>query len=366
MEGLAMGNYYDYSELYDLFETGSGTTSVTWNVLSMALGILMIVALWRIYGKAGEHGWASLIPYYRGYVLYKVSGKKKLFWWYLACSIVCTVACVVFFAALITIFFAALSRVPYGYSDDELAMYGLMLLGSILIMAVTVIAIFIFRILQCIGLAKNFGLSGGYAAGLIFLPHIFYSILAFSSNIMYRGGGGYYTGSPYGYDPMTGQPIYNNYNQQPYGQPGYNQQQYGQPGYNQQQYGQPGYNQQQYGQPGYNQQQYNQPGYNQQQYGQPGYNQQQYGQPGYNQQEYSQPDYNQQPYSQSGYNQPQYDQPDNSGQQQYSQPGNNGQQYGQQAYNQQPYNQPGYEQPQDTQQQYGTYNPPSDGGSSEV
>jgi hypothetical protein len=336
MEGLAMGNYYDYSELYDLFETGSGTTSVTWNVLSIALGILMIVALWRIYGKAGEHGWASLIPYYRGYVLYKVSGKKKLFWWYLACSIVCTVACVVFFAALVTIFFAALSRVPYSYSDDELAMYGLMLLGSILIMAVTVIAIFIFRILQCIGLANSFGLSGGYAAGLIFLPHIFYSILAFSSNIMYRGGGGYYTGSPYAYDPMTGQPIYNNYNQSQYGQPGYNQQQYGQPGYNQQQYGQPGYNQQQYGQPGYNQPQY--------------------GQPGYNQQEYSQPNYNQQPYSQSGYNQQQYDQPNNNGQQQY----------GQQAYNPQPYSQPGYEQPQDTQQQYGTYNPPSDNGSSEV
>jgi hypothetical protein len=315
MEGFAMENY-DYSELYDLFERSSGTTSVTWNFISLALAILMIVALWRIYGKAGEHGWASLIPYYRSYVLYKVSGKKKLFWWYLVCSIVCMVACVAFLGVLVAMVVAAFSRVPYsvyGYSDDELAMYGLVLLASILIMAVSAIAMFIFRIFQCIGLAKSFGLSGGYAAGLIFLPHIFYSIIAFSSNIGYHGPGSYYANAPYGFDPVTGQPIYNNYNQQ-YGQQGYNQPPFGQSGYNNPQYGQQGY-------------------------GQPNNNGPQYSQPNYNQPKYSQPDYNQP---------------------QYGQPNNNGPQYGQQSYSR-----PGYEQPQDTQPQYGTYNPPSGSSSTE-
>jgi hypothetical protein len=291
----------------------------------------MIVALWRIYGKAGEHGWASLIPYYRSYVLYKVSGKKKLFWWYLVCSIVCMVACVAFLGVLIAMIVAAFSRVPYSvysYSDDELAMYGMVLLASILIMAVSAIAMFIFRILQCIGLAKSFGLSGGYAAGLIFLPHIFYSIIAFSSNIGYHGPGSYYANAPYGFDPVTGQPIYNNYNQQ-YGQQGYNQQPYGQSGYNNQPYGQ-------------------------QSYSQPNNNGPQYGQPNYNQPQYGQPNYNQQPYSQPSYEQPQY-----------GQPNNNGQMYGQPTYNQQPYSQPGNEQPQDTQPQYGTYNPPSGSSSAE-
>lgn len=184
---------YDYNELYNLFERSSGTPSVTWNIVSLALGILMIVALWLIYSKAGEHGWASLIPYYRSYVLYKVSGKKKLFWWYLVCSIISTLACVALFATVIAMFISLLARTPYIYSDNEMAIYGLVILVAILFMAVCGIAMLIFRIFQCIGLANSFGLSSGYAVGLIFLPHIFYSIIAFSSNIRYQNDSNDYT-----------------------------------------------------------------------------------------------------------------------------------------------------------------------------
>ena len=41
-----------------------------------------------------------------------------------------------------------------------------------------------------IGLAKSFGKGGGFACGLIFLPVVFYCIIAFSKNIVYRGPGG--------------------------------------------------------------------------------------------------------------------------------------------------------------------------------
>jgi hypothetical protein len=294
---------YDYQDLYDIFRESSGGFSVTNNVVSLALWVLMTVALWKIYEKAGEHGWAALIPYYKNYILYKISGKKNLFWGYLVFSILCVISCIAFVWVFIALIFMALDRTHTFYSEEDIAGYGVIMLIAMLVLFACAIAMLVFRILQCIGLAKAFGVSGGYAAGLIFLPHIFYCILAFSSNKVYYGPDGYYAGNPYGmpygYNPQTGQPYYNNY-----AQPGYNQPQYGQPQYNQQPYGQPQYNQQPYGQPQYNQPQYGQSQYNQPQYGQPNYSQ-----PQYNQQQYNQPDYNQQPYSPPDYNQPQYSQP---------------------------------------------------------
>jgi hypothetical protein len=283
-----MGSYYDYSDIYNYYS--GGTTSVTWNLVSIALAILMIVAQWRIYGKAGERGWAALIPYYNSYVLYKVSGKKKLFWWFLVCSIVFIIATILFIVALAgAAYYAYIGMFSLSYNEDELAMLGMLLIVSVLVMAVTGIAMLVFRILQSIGLAKNFGVGGGYAVGLIFLPHIFYSILAFGSNFVYCGGNRYYAGGGYGmpggYDPQTGQPYYNNYGQPQYDQQPYNQPQYDQQPYNQQQYGQ-----QQYNQPQYGQQQYNQPQYGQQQYNQQQYDPSLYGQPGNNQQGSDSPD----------------------------------------------------------------------------
>lgn len=43
------------------------------------------------------------------------------------------------------------------------------------------VANFIVAILMYIGIARNFGKGGGYAVGMIFLPIIFYPMLAFGS-----------------------------------------------------------------------------------------------------------------------------------------------------------------------------------------
>ncbi len=45
----------------------------------LALGILVLIANWRIYEKAGQPGWAVLIPFYNFYVLLKIVGKPG--WW---------------------------------------------------------------------------------------------------------------------------------------------------------------------------------------------------------------------------------------------------------------------------------------------
>jgi hypothetical protein len=185
-----MEDNYVYDEIYNLFDRSGGGVSVTGNIASLALGILMIVALWMIYDKAGEHGWASLIPYYKSYVLYKISGKKNLFWGYLVFSILCVISCVVFVWMFFAMIFMVLDRTHTFYSEDGFAVYSMVMLISLLVLSVSVIAMFVFRILQCIGLAKAFGVSGGYAVGLIFLPHIFYCILAFSSNKVYYGPDG--------------------------------------------------------------------------------------------------------------------------------------------------------------------------------
>ncbi len=41
-------------------------------VLTAAFWLLVLVAEWRIYTKAGQPGWASLIPFYNDYISYKI------------------------------------------------------------------------------------------------------------------------------------------------------------------------------------------------------------------------------------------------------------------------------------------------------
>ena len=236
-----MYDYYDYGDVYQEVFGGSSVTS---NLISFALFVLMIVALWRIFDKAGEHGWASLIPFYKDYVLYKVSGKKNLFWGFLICSILNIGAVAAFVVLFFVIAVGVLNTVNYNPSDDVLMTYGFVVIIAGLVLVVCGILCIVFRAMQCAGLAKSFGVSGGFAVGLFFLPHIFYSILAFGRNYMYYGPNGMNTnnpyGNPYGYNQQYGQNYYGQ-------QQGMNQQYYGQQQYNPN-YGQPQQSAPQYGQ----------------------------------------------------------------------------------------------------------------------
>ncbi len=50
-------------------------------VVYLAIAIVYIVALWKIYVKAGKPGWAAIIPFYNYYVLLKIVGRPG--WWIL-------------------------------------------------------------------------------------------------------------------------------------------------------------------------------------------------------------------------------------------------------------------------------------------
>ncbi len=44
--------------------------------------IIMVIANWKIFSKAGEAGWKSLIPILNYYIEFKISWKGSMFWIY--------------------------------------------------------------------------------------------------------------------------------------------------------------------------------------------------------------------------------------------------------------------------------------------
>jgi hypothetical protein len=47
----------------------------------LTLGVIAAVGLWKVYEKAGQPGWAALIPFYNVYILLKIAGRPG--WWLL-------------------------------------------------------------------------------------------------------------------------------------------------------------------------------------------------------------------------------------------------------------------------------------------
>ena len=56
--------------------SGSGTGALIGGVLGIALLVVFIAALWRIFTKIGEPGWKSLIPIYNLYVILTRGGRE--------------------------------------------------------------------------------------------------------------------------------------------------------------------------------------------------------------------------------------------------------------------------------------------------
>jgi hypothetical protein len=102
--------------------------------LGLMAAVIEIVGAWFMFQKAGEPGWAAIIPVYNYLIAIKIAG---LPWWYL------------------------------------------------LLMLIPVINLFIYIIILN-GLAKNFGKGTGFTIGLFFLRFIFIPILGFG-NATYQG-----------------------------------------------------------------------------------------------------------------------------------------------------------------------------------
>jgi hypothetical protein len=106
---------------------GVGATVIVW-LFSLAIGIFMIVANWKVFEKAGKPGWAVLIPVYNIYVYLQILGRP---WWW-----------------LLLLLFVPFANIVIG-------------------------------IIMIFDLAKVFGKDTGFGFGLLFLSVIFIPILAF-------------------------------------------------------------------------------------------------------------------------------------------------------------------------------------------
>lgn len=102
-------------------------------VFYLAVILFLIIAQWKLFEKAGEPGWAAIVPIYNMIVMMKIAGRPE--WWVL------------------------LLFVPFANLFAVIMMY--------------------------IGLAKNFGRSDAFGIGLIFLPYVFLLILGYGSSRYY-------------------------------------------------------------------------------------------------------------------------------------------------------------------------------------
>jgi hypothetical protein len=99
--------------------------------------VIYLAGMWATFVKAGQPGWAAIIPIYNIYIQLKIIGRP---WWWLL----------------------------------------LLLIPIVNIVILVIVAN---------DMAKSFGKTVGFTIGLIFLPFIFYPILGFGS-ATYQGPAG--------------------------------------------------------------------------------------------------------------------------------------------------------------------------------
>jgi hypothetical protein len=112
---------------------GGGGTSVVL-IVYLALVVLYVAGMWKTFLKAGQPGWAAIVPFYNLWIMIKIAGRPG--WWFL------------------------LFLIPF----------------------VNIVAVFV----VAIDVAKNFGKSTGFGVGLALLGFIFYPILGFG-DARYQG-----------------------------------------------------------------------------------------------------------------------------------------------------------------------------------
>ena len=55
--------------------TSAGGGSPVPGIIGLLIALLMIVAMWKVFTKAGQPGWASIIPIYNLYIWCKIVGR---------------------------------------------------------------------------------------------------------------------------------------------------------------------------------------------------------------------------------------------------------------------------------------------------
>lgn len=139
-------------------------------LFSLAMGVLAIIAGWKIFKKAGQPGWKILIPIYNAYIFFKIVGMN--FWGWFAAILCCNILAGVFGGMTITNINQTVAGVQF---NIDMNVVGWIFTIAEMILSIVMTAIFSKR------LAYAFKKGAGFAVGLFFLPFIFELILAFGS-----------------------------------------------------------------------------------------------------------------------------------------------------------------------------------------
>lgn len=146
-----MSTYYTIMSMIDGFES----------FINLAVMVLTIVASWIMYAKAGEHGWAAIVPFYSSYVKFRIAGKQKLFWGYLVASIASIAGCILLMYEIIASGLSVMTSSymgsyydsTYGYAGNRIGAHMGMLIFAVILIIAAMIAALVMNILCCVGLA---------------------------------------------------------------------------------------------------------------------------------------------------------------------------------------------------------------------
>ena len=141
------------------------------------------VSRWFIFKKMGMPGWKGIIPYYGEYLLFRELWTTKMFWVYVISAGVYAVVSIfgTFIGMMGFAVLAAGAQSSHAIGQAAvipiiaIAFFGLLTLGYLVFALVIT-----FKLNN--RLAKAFGKSTGFAAGLTFLSPIFDLILAFDKS----------------------------------------------------------------------------------------------------------------------------------------------------------------------------------------
>lgn len=89
-------------------------------IVLLAIVVLLIASQWKVFEKAGQPGWACLIPIYNAYILLKIAGKPG--WWLL-----------LYLIPIVNIVIAiwTINMISKSFGKDEGFTVGLTLLGIV-------------------------------------------------------------------------------------------------------------------------------------------------------------------------------------------------------------------------------------------
>ena len=129
MESISnMKDFTDIIEILNKYNTGEV------KVLSLVITILTIIAMWRIFNKAKEGGWKSIIPIYNVYTLCKI---VKLNFWFFLLSIILMIVPIINLISLIYLIAFGIRlnyRLAKSFGHGLLFTLGLILFNTIFIL----------------------------------------------------------------------------------------------------------------------------------------------------------------------------------------------------------------------------------------